>query len=102
MYIARTGQLVDTGKELEQKFYILDEDNNYKLVKGVALTFPQGTDQDTIDTAIAQSVKDAYEAIGGKSKQSLDELKKAAVQRIDKPVEKVEDKLSKLNGILTS
>lgn len=100
MYIARTGALITNEKgELEQKFYVLDEDNEYKLVKAVKRTYPQGTLPEDIHTDIAQVVKDHYELDKGEV-VDLEEVKAGAVQPIGDAVLKVAEKLNlnKLNG----
>lgn len=92
MYIARTGTPI-VNKDIRVRFYILDENNSYKNIGGRELSFPLGTAQDAIDTAIAQTIKTEYETRNGVSPLSLVELKQAGIQPIGKSVQLTADKL---------
>jgi len=94
MYIARTGELVETKDALEIKFYILDEDDAYKNVKGHKLSFPLGTPRSDIDNQIAKIVKNSLEKNNVQSHYSIKEIETAAIQSIDKAVVKVSEKIN--------
>ena len=96
MYIARTSEVVTTNDGLEIKFYILDEDNDYRNMGGVRLTFPPGTSMDVIQKSIVASLKNKYIKDKGGIGYKDNEIIKAGLQSIKEPVKRFQDKL---NGI---